>query len=462
MSSPEKFFGTDGVRGRVNTGAITPEKALLLGQVIASKLNPYQTQGKSTGLHAVIGKDSRRSGDMLESAIAAGLNSVGMDVLLAGMVPTPAISLLVRETGANLGVVISASHNPPEDNGIKFFGPDGYKLSDEQEMEIGAYMLSGEEWPQSSLAETSMIGRIKKLSDAAQRYIAMAVASFTKGTENQPLKGLKISLDTANGASSFTSPHILKDLGADLVTHFNVPSGDNINVNCGCTHPAIIAENVRKDGSDVGISHDGDADRILMCDEDGQPVDGDELMALIGCHLLQKGELAANTLVATKMSNLGLDECIAQHGGKTERTEIGDRHVINRMRQIGANFGGEQSGHIICRDHNTTGDGILAALAALQVMQETGKPLSQLRQVLHKFPSKLINVLVSSKPDISSLKAAALITQTEQELGPTGRVLIRYSGTGPKMRILVEGKDEQIITTQAEKIAAAVTEEIGL
>ena len=191
---------------------------------------------------------------MLESAIAAGLNSVGMDVLLAGVVPTPAISLLVRETGANLGVVISASHNPPEDNGIKFFGPDGYKLSDEQEMEIGAFMLSGEEWPQSSLAETSMIGRIKKLSDAAQRYIAMAVASFTKGTKNQPLKGLKISLDTANGASSFTSPHILKDLGADLVTHFNVPSGDNINVNCGCTHPAIIAENVRKDGSDVGLS----------------------------------------------------------------------------------------------------------------------------------------------------------------------------------------------------------------
>jgi len=462
MSLPEKFFGTDGVRGRVNAGAITPEKALLLGQVIASKLNLSQVHGKNAPLHAVIGKDSRRSGDMLESAIAAGLNSVGMDVLLAGVVPTPAISLLVRETEASLGVVISASHNPPEDNGIKFFGPDGYKLSDEQEMEIGSFMLSGEEWPQSSLADTSMIGRINKLSDAAQRYISMAVASFTKDTENQPLKGLKISLDTANGASSFTSPRILEDLGADLATHFNVPSGDNINVNCGCTHPAIIAENVRKDGSDVGISHDGDADRILMCDEDGQTVDGDELMALIGCHLLQKGKLAANTLVATKMSNLGLDECIAQHGGKTERTEIGDRHVINRMRQIGANFGGEQSGHIICRDHNTTGDGILAALAALQVMQETGKPLSQLRRVLHKFPSKLINVSVSSKPEISSLKAAALITQTEKELGSTGRILIRYSGTGPKMRILVEGKDEQLITTQAEKIASAVTEEIGL
>ena len=462
MSNPEKFFGTDGVRGRVNTGAITPGKALLLGQVIASRLSPLQGNTPAPPLHAVIGKDSRRSGDMLENAIASGLHSVGMDVMLAGVVPTPAISMLVRETGANLGVVISASHNPPEDNGIKFFGADGYKLSDEQETEIGSFMLSGEQLPQSSLADNARIGRSRILPDAASRYISMAVSSFSQDAGNKPLKGLKISLDTANGASSSTSPQILEDLGANLVTHFNTPSGENINVNCGCTHPGIIAEKVKSDRSDVGISHDGDADRILMCDENANPVDGDELMALIGCHLLQKGEMAAKTLVATKMSNLGLDECIAKHGGRTERTEIGDRHVINRMRQIGANFGGEQSGHIICRDHNTTGDGILAALAALQVMQETGKPLSELRRVLRKFPSKLINVPVSSKPEISTLKAAKLIAQTEKELGETGRVLVRYSGTGPKMRILVEGKDESRIACRAEEIAEAVTEQIGL
>ncbi|MCP4849824.1 MAG: phosphoglucosamine mutase [Verrucomicrobiaceae bacterium] len=462
MSSSEKYFGTDGVRGCVNTGAITPGKALLLGQVIATKLSTPADHKPANRPHAVLGKDSRRSGDMLESAITSGLHSVGMDVMLAGVVPTPAISMLVRETGAHLGIVISASHNPPEDNGIKFFGKDGYKLSDEQEMDIGSFMLSGEEFPESSLVGNSQVGQIKALTDSAQRYISMAVSSLTRDAGDCPLTGLKISLDTANGASSFTSPQILEKLGADIVTHFDAPSGDNINVNCGCTHPGVIAAKVKSDGSDVGISHDGDADRILMCDENAEPVDGDELMALIGCHLLEKGRMAANTLVATKMSNLGLDECIAACGGKTERTEIGDRHVVNRMREIGANFGGEQSGHIICRDHNTTGDGILAALAALQVMQETGKPLSELRKVLRKFPSKLINVPVASKPDISTLKAAQLIAQTEKELGETGRVLIRYSGTGPKIRILVEGKDEDLITTQAEKIAEAVIEQIGL
>ncbi len=462
MASLEKFFGTDGVRGRVNTGNITPQRALLLGQVTATELIPPKRSNSAGRSHAVIGKDSRRSGDMLESAIAAGCHSVGMDVTLAGVVPTPAVSLLVRETGANLGIVISASHNPPADNGIKFFGGDGYKLSDEQERAIETFMLSGQQWPESNLAGDTIIGHSEVLSNAAQRYISMAVSSMTKDAGNSPLAGLKISLDTANGASSFTSPQILERLGAKLVTHFDTPSGDNINVDCGCTRPEVIAEKVKIDGSDVGISHDGDADRILMCDENADPVDGDELMALIACHLLKTGQLATNTLVATKMSNFGLDECIAANGGRVERTEIGDRHVVNRMREIGANFGGEQSGHIICRDHNTTGDGILAALAALRVMKETGKPLSELRRVLQKFPQKLVNVAVSSKPEISSLKAAPLIAETAEELGNTGRVLIRYSGTGPKMRILVEGQDGDYITSRAEKIAAAVREQIGL
>jgi len=462
MASPEKFFGTDGVRGRVNTGNISPQRALLLGQVTATELIRPRGSNPAVRPHAVIGKDSRRSGDMLESAIAAGVHSVGMDVTLAGVVPTPAVSLLVRETGADLGIVISASHNPPADNGIKFFAGDGYKLSDEQEKAIETFMLSGQQWPESSLAGDTMIGHSEILEDATQRYISMAVSSMTKDAGANPLAGLKVSLDTANGASSFTSPHILEELGAELVTHFDTPNGDNINVDCGCTRPEVIAEKVKIDGSDVGISHDGDADRILMCDENADPVDGDELMALIACHLLQTGKLEQSTLVATKMSNFGLDECIAANGGRVERTEIGDRHVVNRMRKIGANFGGEQSGHIICRDHNTTGDGILAALAALRVMKETGKPLSELRGVLQKFPQKLVNVAVSSKPEISSLKAAPLIAETAEELATTGRVLIRYSGTGAKMRILVEGRDGDYITSQAEKIAEAVKEQIGL
>jgi phosphoglucosamine mutase len=272
---------------------------------------------------------------------------------------------------------------------------------------------------------------------------------------------MKISLDTANGASSITSVEILRRLGAELTVHHNTPNGDNINVDCGCTYPDIISGLLKSDGSQIGVSHDGDADRILLCDESGSPIAGDELMALVGCHLLETGRLAEKTLVATKMSNFGLDECIEARGGKVERTEIGDRHVINRMREIGANFGGEQSGHLICRDQNTTGDGILAALAALRAVKETGKPLSEMRKVLTPFPQKLVSFHVTSKPALADMQAAGLISEVENTLGAAGRVLIRYSGTEPKIRVMVEGKDADYVDTKTDEISAAIGAEIG-
>jgi phosphoglucosamine mutase len=461
MTPDEKFFGTDGVRGPANIGNITPEVALRLGAATAAELIFKDRDAGAPRPRAVIGKDTRRSGDMLEAAIAAGLNAAGVDVELAGVVPTPAVAHLVAATSADLGIVISASHNQPADNGIKFFASDAYKLNDAQEAALEAVMISGAAVEPHTRATGANIGRITTLPDAAERYIEMCVATLSDSAGQSPLAGMKISLDTANGASSHTSRQILERLGADLTTHFDTPDGDNINSACGCTQPAVISAATLADGSAVGISHDGDADRILMCDENGEALGGDELMAVVGCHLLENGNLTTGTLVVTKMSNFGLDECIAARGGKVERTDIGDRHVISRMREIGANFGGEQSGHLIYRDQNTTGDGILAALATLRVMIETGKPLSELRKVLVNFPQVLLNIGVASKPDISTLAAAKLIEETETALGDTGRVLVRYSGTGPKMRILIEGKDEAYINARAEKIAASVSAEIG-
>lgn len=461
MPTKQKFFGTDGVRGVANVGNITPEVAMRLGQAAATELilkNHDSAKGRPV---AVIGKDTRRSGDMLESAIAAGLNSAGVDVELAGVVPTPAVSYLVRATGAQFGVVISASHNPPADNGIKFFGGDGYKLNDADEGALEAAMLAGAPFDDAARAAGEAIGRTDVMNDAAGRYIEMAVATVAADRNDLPLKGMKLTLDTANGASSFTSRQILEQLGAEVIAHHKSPDGDNINVDCGCTYPKVLQELVAADGTKIGISHDGDADRILLVDENGSPIDGDELLALIACHMLEQGRLAENTLVVTKMTNYAMEECIAERGGKVERTEIGDRHVMARMREIGANFGGEQSGHVICRDENTTGDGILAALAALRAVKESGNPLSELRQVLQMFPQTLINIRVKSKPEIADLKAAPLIAETEATLGSAGRVLIRYSGTEPKMRILVEGKDEDFVQSKAQEIADAIAAEIG-
>jgi len=459
MALKNKFFGTDGVRGTANEGNLTPESALRLGQIAANELIIRSNNKNDQRPFAIIGKDTRRSGDMLESALSAGLNSVGVDVKLGGIIPTPAVALLVKEMGADLGVVISASHNAPPDNGIKFFYNDGYKLSSEQEERLEQKILS--EQPMSVRVTGEKIGRTTPLLGSVDSYTSRITKLFIKETSDKPLTGMRITLDAANGASYETSQKILGILGADLVTHFNEPDGDNINSNCGCTHPKVLSNLTKEDQSFIGISHDGDADRILMCDENADPIDGDELMAIIGCHMLDRNELSENTVVGTKMSNYGLDECVRDHKGKLERAEIGDRNVMGKMRGIGSNFGGEPSGHIIYRNHNTTGDGIVAALAALRVVLQTEKPLSELRKVINKFPQKLVNLSVSKKTQIEQLKANDLIEETQAKLGEQGRVLIRYSGTEPKIRILVEGKDEEYVIAQATKIAESIKDEIG-
>ena len=452
------FFGTDGVRGTANIENLSPESALRLAQFASKELITSQVETKQS---VIIGKDTRRSGDMIESALASGFNSAGINVKLAGIVPTPAIAMLVKEIGASLGVVVSASHNPAPDNGIKFFFKDGYKLSKIQEASLEKRILSDEQFIERPISDS--IGTVEKLKDGIEIYVDKVTKSFSKThNSSSPLKGIKISLDAANGASFKSSSMILEQLGADLICHHNTPNGDNINEACGCTHPEVISKIVKKDQSFIGISHDGDADRILMCDENAKPIDGDELMAIIGCHMLSKGLLQSKTLVATKMSNFGLDECISNNGGKVERADIGDRNVMEVMKKIGSNFGGEPSGHIICKDHNTTGDGIIAALAALSAVIDINQPLSELRKCLKKFPQKLINLDIGNKISINELEAKPLIEETEKSLGDEGQVLIRYSGTEPKIRILVEGKDHAYVESQASKIADSIHNQIGV
>ena len=452
------FFGTDGVRGTANIENLSPESALRLAQFATKELITSQVETKQS---VIIGKDTRRSGDMIESALASGFNSAGINVKLAGIVPTPAIAMLVKEIGASLGVVVSASHNPAPDNGIKFFFKDGYKLSKIQEASLEKRILSDEQFIERPISDS--IGTVERLKDGIEIYVDKVTKSFSKThNSSSPLKGIKISLDAANGASFKSSSMILEQLGADLICHHNTPNGDNINEACGCTHPEVISKIVKKDQSFIGISHDGDADRILMCDENAKPIDGDELMAIIGCHMLSKGLLQSKTLVATKMSNFGLDECISNNGGKVERADIGDRNVMEVMKKIGSNFGGEPSGHIICKDHNTTGDGIIAALAALSAVIDINQPLSELRRCLKKFPQKLINLDIGNKISINELEAKPLIEETEKSLGDEGQVLIRYSGTEPKIRILVEGKDHAYVESQASKIADSIHNQIGV
>ncbi len=460
QSVSKKFFGTDGVRGVANEGNITPELAMKLGRAAARVL---VNRDRSDWPRCIIGKDTRISGDMLEGAFAAGMTSEGVDVQLAGVVPTPAVSHLVREEGASLGVVISASHNAFPDNGIKFFTSEGYKLSDDEEQALEAMMLTDDTsaFDDPPRPKNAKIGRVSELPDAVEKYIHMAVDSMAHG-EGPILGGMKIALDAANGASFKTSPEILKALGADLEAFHIEPNGVNINEDCGCTHAEVISALVKETGARAGVSHDGDADRILMCDENGDPLDGDEIMAVIGVDMLEKGALHENTLVATIMSNCGLDELIKERGGKVLRAGVGDRYVMQFMRAGGYNFGGEQSGHIVCRDFNTTGDGIIAALQVLKIMAETGKPLSALRKCIIKFPSILIAIPVSERPPIEELaKAQELIGETEETLGDEGRVLLRYSGTEPNIRLLVEGRDESYLQERTDLIAAAITAQIG-
>lgn len=449
-----RYFGTDGIRGKANRHPLVPSFLARLGEVAAEVFLARRGLDRSWPV-AVIGKDTRQSCDMIESALAAGLASRGIDVRLAGVVPTPAVALLTREEGAICGIVVSASHNPFDDNGIKFFGPDGFKLDDAMEAEIEARM----EESSPEVTDHGAVGRIAPLAHAAERYVAFIRASA--GDDTKLFAGLRIALDTANGASCETSPSVLRSLGAEVLVRHHHPSGLNINLDCGCTHPEAIAALVRETGAHVGVSHDGDADRVLLCDETGSVLDGDEIMAIAALAMIRAGTLHENTLVATVMSNAGLDEAIRAAGGKVVRAGVGDRYVIEAMRAGGHNLGGEQSGHFIFRDHNTTGDGILAAVQVLKILRESGQTLGTLRRAMAKFPQAQRNLRVAAKPPLTELAATARITALEETLGDSGRVLLRYSGTEPLLRLLVEGRDATFIEREADAIAAAIRDEIG-
>ncbi len=451
-----QYFGTDGVRAIANTAAMTPEFVLRLGQAAASLLVPLAKVPAGTRPVCIIGRDTRLSGDMLEAALAAGLNSVGVDVLLCGVIPTPAVAYLVARQKAAFGAVVSASHNPFYDNGVKFVGHDGYKLSDEQELAIEAAHTGNKlltERPRDSA-----IGRTHLFPEAVELYITHAIASL----QSRRLDGLHVALDNANGAACFTSTEALRRLGAQVEAFHSKPDGSNINADCGCTHPEIISALVKQSGATVGVSHDGDADRVLLCDETGLPLSGDELIAIAATHMLRKGTLKDNTIAATVMSNYGLDELITGLGGKVLRTAVGDRYLVAAMRKNGLNFGAEESGHIVFRDYATTGDGLVAALQILKIMAETKEPLSSLRRCLTPYPQTKRYFHVKSKPPLEELVAAQkLIAATEKKLAGLGRVLLRYSGTEPLIRLLIEGRDADYIEAQADKIKDAIEAQIG-
>jgi phosphoglucosamine mutase len=455
---PRKIFGTDGVRGVANVEPVTAETALKLGRAAAHIITTLAPRAhRNARPKIVIGKDTRISGYMLENALVAGITSLGVDVLVIGPLPTPGVAYITRSLRADAGIVLSASHNPYEDNGIKFFRHDGYKLDDAIEAQIENLVFSGE--IESIRPTADNIGRATRIDDALGRYIEYAKASFPKGLT---LEGMKVVLDCANGAAYKSSPCILRELGADLIVAHNAPNGRNINANCGSTHPEEIARLVKETGARVGISHDGDADRVLLCDETGEVVDGDEIMAIAALDLLKQGRLVKNTLVATIMSNFGLDETVASAGGKVIRTKVGDRYVIEEMMRGGYNVGGEQSGHMIFNDYSTTGDGIVSALQILRIMMETGKPLSELKKCLRKYPQAQRNLKVREKRPLEELpEVLAMLKETEGSLNGAGRVLLRYSGTEPKIRLLIEGRDEGHISAHADRIAAAILEKIG-
>jgi phosphoglucosamine mutase len=453
-----KIFGTDGVRGVANIEPVTAETALKLGRAAAHVFSNQQAYGARQGRATiVIGKDTRLSGYMLENALAAGVMSLGADVLLIGPLPTPGVAYITRSLRADAGIVLSASHNPYEDNGIKFFRHDGYKLDDEIERRIESLVFSGE--IENIRPTAGRIGRATRIDDALGRYVEFAKASFPRG---RTLEGMRIAVDTGNGAAYKSSPSVLRELGADAIVAHNTPNGRNINRDCGSTHPEEIQGLVRETGAHVGISHDGDADRVILCDETGAIVDGDEIMAIAAIDFLQQGRLRDNTLVATVMSNFGLDDALRAYNGKVLRTKVGDRYVLEEMMKHDYNVGGEQSGHMIFRDFTTTGDGLISALQILRIMVETGKPLSELKKCLTKFPQAQRNLRVKQKPPLEELReVAAKVKETETALAGAGRVLLRYSGTEPKIRLLIEGRDATRINRQADDIAALLQAAIG-
>jgi len=454
-----KIFGTDGVRGTANIEPVTAETALKLGRAAAHVFTQMSgLAGRSGGRTTiVIGKDTRLSGYMLEDALAAGVMSLGADVLQIGPLPTPGVAYITRSLRAAAGIVLSASHNPYEDNGIKFFRHDGYKLDDEIEQRIEHLVFSGE--IESVRPTAGKIGRATRIDDALGRYVEFAKQSFPRGLT---LENMRVAVDVGNGAAYKSTPCILRELGADAIVAHNTPNGRNINRDCGSTHPEEIQRIVKETKAQVGISHDGDADRVLLCDENGEVVDGDEIMAIAALDFLRRDRLNKSTLVATVMSNFGLDETLKAAKGHVLRTKVGDRYVIEAMMKQDLNVGGEQSGHMIFRDFSTTGDGVVSALQILRIMVETGKPLSELKKCLKKYPQAQRNLRVREKRPLEQLPAVLqLVAEAERELAGAGRVLLRYSGTEPKIRLLIEGRDGDRINSQADRIAGVIEEAIG-
>ncbi len=447
-----KLFGTDGVRGVANQDPMTSEMALRIGRAAA-----HVFRDSSRRHRIVIGKDTRLSGYMIESALTSGLCSMGVDVLLVGPVPTPGIAFLTRSLRADAGVVISASHNPYEDNGIKFFGRDGFKLPDEVEKKMEDLIFSG---AIDSIRPTAAeIGKAFRIDDAIGRYNEFVKSSIPRGMD---LSGLRIVLDSANGAAYKIGPRILIELGADVISLYDQPDGMNINQGCGSLYPEVVSQEAVANNAQIGIAFDGDADRVMMCDENGAVVDGDAVMAICALKMMKEGRLKQKTLVATVMSNLGLELAMQRAGGKLVRAAVGDRYVMEKMLEGGYNLGGEQSGHVIFLDHNTTGDGLISALQILVIMKQTGKPLSELAACMKTYPQTLMNVKVKERRDLASIpEVAQRITEVEKKLGRNGRLIVRYSGTEPKVRVMIEGEDQQEIRKLAEDLAGIIKEKLG-
>ncbi|HVR36234.1 MAG TPA: phosphoglucosamine mutase [Methylomirabilota bacterium] len=459
MTNPRKIFGTDGVRGTANIEPVTAETALKLGRAAGYVFKNLETQPRGRGNHKiVIGKDTRLSGYMIENAISSGILSMGVDVLFIGPLPTPGVAYVTRSLRADAGIVITASHNPYDDNGIKFFRADGYKLDDSVEQRIEELVFSGNsEALHPSAAE---IGKAVRIDDALGRYIEYAKASLPRGLT---LEGMRIVVDCAHGAAYKATPCVLRELGAETIVYGNDPDGKNINLKCGSMHPERLCVKVREHGAHIGIAHDGDADRVLLCDENGTLIDGDDIMAIAGLDLIEQGMLAGKTVVATVMSNAGLDAVIGAAGGRVVRTAVGDKNVIDEMLRHDFNFGGEQSGHLIFRDFGTTGDGLVAALQILRIMKARDKRLTELAAVWTRFPQLVTNIRVREKRPFEEIpEVLRLVGEAEAVVKKEGgRVLLRYSGTEPKARLLIEGRASATLEDWSRRIAEVIRREVG-
>jgi phosphoglucosamine mutase len=459
MSAPKKIFGTDGVRGTANIEPVTAETALKLGRAAGHVFKNLETQSRGRGKHKIVlGKDTRLSGYMLENAISSGILSMGVDVLFIGPLPTPGVAYVTRSLRADAGIVITASHNPYDDNGIKFFRADGYKLDDKIEEKIENLVFSGE--IENIRPTAGEIGKAVRIDDALGRYIEYAKTAFPRG---MTLEGMRVVVDCAHGAAYKSTPCVLRELGAQVIIYGNQPDGTNINRECGSMHPEQMCQKVREHQAHIGIAHDGDADRVLLCDETGALIDGDDIMAICAQDMLAQGSLAQKTVVSTVMSNAGLDAFVRMAGGTMARTAVGDKNVIDEMLRKGFNFGGEQSGHLIFRDYSTTGDGLICALQVLRIMKSTDTPLSELARCWTRYPQLTANIRVKEKKPFEEMDGVLqLLAAAEAEVRPSGgRVLLRYSGTEPKARLLLEGRDGAVLERHARKISEAIKRQVG-